>query len=378
MSTWGPSALTYRDTAVDMENAAAQGEMPLDEATRRLAFLLQRDLRGLLERERARADRGEQVQYDPVSRMATWETKRGEVIGRWYGEIIASYVIRDRILRWAWAGRSSISTLTHAEVISREGQVRDVAQLSMSVVGDLDEEDACTLARLGVLVARGEGMAIRRTDPKLDSKARQAAPFEEEIWFIGLFDSPRPREGETPDPSRYSVPPPPVLSRSSSQQETPPSPPTSRGSSPPGAPYRSLPPIREVYGPRSSPRPAPKAPDPERKIREPARSIFLPVATAVQNALAKAVPGYKQGLFVLTVDPEISAGSGEKRRLVVVLVANDASGMLRALDPSRELVEAAARMVETDRTDGNGPWRKLTARITPKPDGGATLNVDVL
>ena len=352
--------------------------MSLDEATRRLAFLLQRDLRRLLERERARADRGEQVQYDPVSRMATWETKRGDVIGRWYGEIIASYVVRDRILRWAWAGRSSISTVTHAEVIAREGQLRDVAQLSMSVVGDLDEDDACTLARLGVLVARGEGMTILRTDPKLDSKSRHSASFEEEIWFIGLFDSPRPREGDIPDPSRYSVPPPPAVSRSAPPQETPPAPSTARGSSPPGAPYRSLPPIREVYGPRSSPRPAPRSPEPERKIREPARSIFLPVATAVQSALAKSVPGYAQGLFVLTVDPEMSAGSGEKRRLVVLLVANDASGMLRALDPSRELVEAAARMVEADRTDGNGPWRKLTAHIKPKPDGGATLNVDVL
>jgi len=351
--------------------------MPLDEATRRLAFLLQRDLRRLLERERARADRAEQVQFDPVSRMATWETKRGDVIGRWYGEIVASYVVRDRILRWAWAGRSSISTLTHAEVIAREGQSRDVAQLSMSVVGDLDEEDAHTLVRLGVLVARGEGMAIRRMDPaKLDPRVGHTVGGEEEIAFIGLFDSPRPREGEIPDPSRYSVPP-PVTSRTSTVQESTPSPSGSRGSSPPGAPYRSLPPIREVYGPRSLPRAA-KAPESDRKVREPARGVFLPVAMAVQTALAKAVPGYQQGIFVLTVDAEISAGSGEKRRLVVVLVANDASGMLRALDPSRELVEAAARMVEADRTDGNGAWRKLTARVTPKPDGGATLHVDVL
>jgi hypothetical protein len=248
----------------------------------------------------------------------------------------------------------------------------------MSVVGDLEEEDAATLARLGVLVARGEGMAIRRLDPnRAEARARPSAMLDEEITFIGLFDSPRPRDGDIPDPSRYSVPPPPVAARTSIAQDTTPRPSGTRGSSPPGAPYRSLPPIREVYGPRSPPR-APKALEPERKIREPARSIFLPVATAVQSALAKSVPGYKQGLFVLTVDPEISAGSGEKRRLVVVLVANDASGMLRALDPSRELVEAAARMVEADRTDGNGPWRKLTARITPKPDGGATLNVDVL
>jgi hypothetical protein len=146
------------------------------------------------------------------------------------------------------------------------------------------------------------------------------------------------------------------------------------------APYRSLPPIREIYGPRSIKGTPPKASEPpeEKKIREPARSIFLPVATGVLAALTKAVPGFHQALFVLTVDPDVSSGAAEKRRLVVLLVANDASGTLRAIDPSRDLVELAARMVEADRDDGNGPWRKLSARIKPKPDGGATLNVDVI
>ncbi|MDF2697450.1 MAG: hypothetical protein K0S65_5833 [Labilithrix sp.] len=336
--------------------------MPLEEATRQLALLLHRDLRWLVERERARRDRGEEVRYDSVSGMATWETRRGDVIGRWYGEVMASYVLRDRILRWSWAGRSSISTATHAEVVAREGQSLGVAQLSMSVVGDLDEEDAATLARLGVLVARGEGVELRRD--------------EEEIAFIGLFDSPRPRE-ETPEPSRYSVPPPPSVHRSSPPSRTSTST-TGRGSSPPVAPYKSIPPIREVYGPRSTPRSVlPKAVEPEARIREPARSIFLPVATAVLAALARSVPGYQQALFVITVDSEASV-VGEKQRLVVLLAANDAIGVIRAIDPPSELVEAAARMVVADRRDGNGVWRKLSARITPKPDGGATLNVDVI
>lgn len=128
-----------------------------------------------------------------------------------------------------------------------------------------------------------------------------------------------------------------------------------------------------------SQRPRPSSP-PERKIREPARAIFVPVATSVLAALAKSVPGYQQALFVVTViHPESStAPEQRKRRLVVTLVAVDASGVLRALDPSHELVEATARMVEADQADGNGPWRKLSARITPKPDGGATLNVDVI
>ncbi|GEM_PF-2116895 len=382
--------------------------MPLDEATRRLAFLLERDLRRMTERERARAERGEVVHFDSVSRMATWETRRGDVIGRWYGEIVASWFPADRILRWAWAGRAPLATATHAETMFREGQARAVPQLSMSVVADLDEDDACTLVRLGVLVARGEGVLVVRS--------------EHDVVFVGLFDTPRPRDDLGSESSSYSVPPPAVTARAPSSSaptrdrrtSSPPAGPRSsppgapRRSSPPAAPYRSLPPITEIYEPRSTPksrgahrppassaegtpaasssegttpshRPQPSLP-PERKIREPARAIFVPVATSVLATLAKAVPGYQQALFVVTViHPESSAAPHErKRRLVVTLVAVDASGLLRAIDPSHELVEATARMVEADQADGNGPWRKLSARITPKPDGGATLNVDVI
>jgi hypothetical protein len=60
------------------------------------------------------------------------------------------------------------------------------------------------------------------------------------------------------------------------------------------------------------------------------------------------------------------------RRLVVQLVVVDAHGQLNALDPPIELVEAAAAL------GADARWRKLTARIAPKPDGGATLHVDVL
>ena len=52
-------------------------------------------------------------------------------------------------------------------------------------------------------------------------------------------------------------------------------------------------------------------------------------------------------------------------------------GILRALDPPVDVVEAAVSMVEADRREGNVHWRKLSARITPKADGGATLHVDV-
>jgi len=331
--------------------------MPLDEATRRFSFLLQRDLRRLAEKREEQAVRGETLTFDSVSRIATLETRQGESLSRLYGELLATYTPYDRILRWGWAGRASSAPATHGDVVFREGQARGVPQLAMSVVGDLEQEDAATLAMLGALVARAEGIHERRVGS--------------DVEFIGLFERPRPSDHDTA--SRFSVPPPPVAERSHS-------------SAPPPRAYRSMPPIREIYEPRtsasrppvaasgaSSPSTAPPPPA-VRKLREPSRSLFLPVANAALAALARGSKGYLQGLFVLTLDTE---GRGT-RRLMVQLVVVDTAGILRALDPPLDVIEAAAAMVEADRQDGNGTWRKLSARITPKQDGGATLHVDVL
>jgi len=287
--------------------------MPLDEATLQLELGLERELRVVREREVTRHDRGEVVLWDPVTRMVTWESRRGEVIGRWYGEVVASYVPRDRILRWSWAGRPSTAAASHAEAISREGGERGVSQLAMSIVAELSEDDAAQLARLGVIVVRGQGLHIERGDT--------------DIELVGLFDSPRPREVE-PAAGQFSVPPPVVA-------------------------LRSTPPARATVPPI--------------KIREPARAIFVPVATGVLSTLAKTAPAYRQAIFVITLDP-----------LHVSLTIVDGVGNLRSLDASQSLIDATSRMVAADRADGNGPWKKLTARIIPKPDGGASLAVDVL
>jgi hypothetical protein len=335
--------------------------MPLDEVSRRSVFLHQHDMRRLVEEDRARTTRREEVHYDAGTRMATWETNRGEVVGRWYGEVLASYVVFDHILRWAWAGRSSVETPTHVEIIPREASARSIPQLGMSVVGDLDEEEATMLVRLGALVAGAVGVHVLRSD--------------EGVSFIGLFDSPRPRDGE-PDPSRYSIPPPQVARTSVRPMSTPPAPSVSAPPSGPrrssAPPPRSLGSIREVYGPRSVR--GPRDSSPERSVREPTRSIFLPVATALLAALARSAAGFREAVFVLHVDGEPS----ELRTPIVVLVATDAKGQLVVVESGDALVQAAARLIEADRNDGNGPWRKLTARVTPKPDGGATLHVDVL
>jgi hypothetical protein len=354
--------------------------MPLDEATRRFAFLLQRDLRRITERREQHAARGDVLKFDSVTRIAVMQSREGESVHRLFGEILATYEPHDRILRWAWAGRSSSAPPTHGDVVFREGQSRGVPQLSMSVVGDLDFDDAKALVELGALVGRAEGVHERIVAGNTE--------------FIALFDRPRPSESVEPArESRFSVPPPPVAEKAADSK------------APPSRAYRSIPPIREIFEPRtgssppragsagSIPPPAPAAtstsspssraaspstPPVAKKLQEPSRTLFLPVANAALAALQRGSKSYLQGLFVVTLDREpLEASSSDKRRLVVQLVVIDAAGILRALDPPAEVVEAAASMVEEDRREGNGQWRKLSARITPKPDGGATLHVDV-
>lgn len=339
--------------------------MPLDEATRRFAFLLQRDLRRLAERREEAAARGEEIRYDSGTRIVELGSRRGEPVARLYGEVLATYAPYDRILRWAWAGRSSSAAPTHGDVVFREGQARGVPQLTMSVVGDLDRDDAKTLAELGALVARAEGLHERVSGS--------------EIELIGIFDRARPSDAsaEPARDSRFSVPPPPPVERNEPK-------------GPPARAYRSVPPIREIFEPRTaSSRPRSMGPGARTsspppaaavgKLREPSRALFLPVANAALSALTRGSKGYLQGLFVVTIetrDAREPGSSGTRGIVVVQLVAIDAAGILRALDPPSDVVDAAVAMVDADRREGNA-WRRLAARITPKPDGGATLHVDV-
>jgi hypothetical protein len=292
----------------------------MDANARKLAESLGSELAAVRRKAKARAERGEETRWDPLTRIVTWESRRGEVIGRWYGEVVATYVPKDRIVRWSWAGKS---TLSHAEIISRVGAEHGVPQLAHSLVADLDEAQALELVELGIVVAHGQGMLVVRGASELE--------------LVGLFDSARPREGESATRG-FSLPPPEAKTRSNSN------PPTAaaaaaaaRGSRPPGP------------------------------VREPARAIFVPVAHAVLEHVVKTAAGYKQALFVIRTDP-----------LEVSLTILDGDDLLRSLDAPRTVTETATRMVAADRADGNGPWRKLSARIVPKTDGGATLTVDVL
>jgi hypothetical protein len=319
---------------------------------------MQRELRRFAERGAARESGGQELQYDSIARLATYEQRGGGVVSRHFTELLATYSPDDRILKWAWAGKLPAAETSHVDLVFREGQARGVPQLTMSLVNEVDEVEAHKLASLGALVSRARGMHVRVKEGGVE--------------YIGLFDRSRPQPdlddaapfgSSTEEDQRYSVPPPVVEEKKEDKKEE------KKEEHRPA--YRSLPPIREIYEPRTRRSSAPPALKPV--VREPAREIFVPVATSALAALSRSSPGYKQGLFAVTIDED----ERKKRRIVVQLVALDAHGMLRVIDPPADLVDTTAKMIEADRSDGNGPWRKLHARITPKPNGGATLNVDV-
>ena len=115
------------------------------------------DLRDVAE---LRGLRSEELRFDSVAQRVTRQTKHGEIVGRWYAELLATYYLRDSIFRWAWAGTSS-SYSTYGERIFKEGQQREVPQLCMSVVGGVTPEDADVLTQLGLALTGGDAKEPR-------------------------------------------------------------------------------------------------------------------------------------------------------------------------------------------------------------------------
>ncbi|MCA9588502.1 MAG: hypothetical protein KC657_24465 [Myxococcales bacterium] len=308
--------------------------MPLDDATRRLRETLDAQVLDLRDVAELRGLRSEELRFDSVAQRVTRQTKHGEIVGRWYAELLATYYLRDSIFRWAWAGTSS-SYSTYGERIFKEGQQREVPQLCMSVVGGVTPEDADVLTQLGLALTGARDLFVEE-------------PGDGTVKFYGMYDSPRPSG------LHVSVPPPPVR----------------RASSPPASerPGRS----RSTTSPEG---PAAKrsAPPPADRPREPDRAAFFPVASLAHELLARDVPGFSQAVLTLTIDP-----AARQTRLMVQLAAVDAGGRLRAVDATRELLDAATELVTAERARGAGAWRKLEAHLAPKSDGGATLHVEVV
>jgi hypothetical protein len=100
-------------------------------------------------------------------------------------------------------------------------------------------------------------------------------------------------------------------------------------------------------------------------IRDPSRELFRPVAQLALGALMnRFTNGFHQAIVLVNVD----AVDGRLRFSVSILAADERHDLF-VLDPSRELLEAVGKLLSDDMREGNGRWRRLSARLTPTARG---------
>ena len=120
----------------------------------------------------------------------------------------------------------------------------------------------------------------------------------------------------------------------------------------------------------TTPKPPPSRPAPV-PIREPTRGVFIPVAQAVFADITSVIPGRVQQAVVI-----ITSKRDETHEFSIEVVAVDAKGYLRALEPTHRLRAVVAEMIMSDAQGGNGRWRRLVADIT-MASGEPTLRFEV-
>ncbi len=344
--------------------------MALSNKFRRLALLMEPDVQRMLERHAQRTAGNDSVRLDERSGIASYQRggallwqPRAEKIGEWSHELA--------LFRWYWAGvKFGEGPHRRLDVVHREGESYGLLELTTDTINIESAPDADLVAFLAGQLARADGV-LRAAQPDrvlyyalYDSKLSEA-PRGELLRDTAVTSGSERPAWMASESKAYSVAPPAGHNMTSLR--------------PGGA--RSMPALVEVSAddgfdippaPRTPLIQTPPPPPPLLlPVREPAREIFMPVAQTALGDLAASLPGFAQAMVVLRVD-----SANGKGRFFVQLVAVDPNGDLISLDPSRALLEAAAKMIADDARDGNGRWHKLAARLRPTARG-ASVDLDV-
>lgn len=382
--------------------------MSFDEKFRRAFELLQPEISRMLERQRAKISGYDDVKWDEASNEAAY-FRGGAAIWRPVAEPLARYTPDLGLFRWAWAGRALGHTAkARIDLAYREAHEMSIAEVQTDQVYCDSEKDAEAIAALGAQLARADGILkvsdgtrvafVALWDPAThvpghaDTAPRRARPSQAPPRDPGLDLTPYDRPLTTGPAFRPAVvgsarpsqtPPPGAAARRSVAMPGPPRMPTPIAPipvvaddpwdapyvpPPPAAPRESHEPVRESREPRERV----SAPSPALPVREPSPGVFRPVAQLVLGALSTAMPhGFREAMFLMSLD--VHEGKG---RFYVHLVASAPTGELFAPEPSRELLEATARMVTDDAREGNGRWRKLIAKLSAT-DQGVAVDLEV-
>lgn len=383
--------------------------MALANKLQRLVLLMEPDIQRMLEKQAQRTVGHDDVRWDERTGHASflrgggllWQP-RAEKIGEWSAEL--------GLFRWWWTGtRFGEHARTRLDAAYREGERYGLPELTTDPVAIDSIDDAEALARLAAQLARADGvLRIRNGDRAsfvalFDAKSESTRPAE--LAESRLRDTAVTRPSQRPawissDPLEQPTDRPPGFVPAAIGAPRRPfsvaPPPRHDASARGGLGVRSIPPLRPIdvlpdddgfdapripAPPRMPGAPTPTPPPPAgiasassaSPIREPSREIFMPVAQAALGDVASAVPGFGQALVVVRVEVDPSG----KGRFFVQLVAANQAGDLVALDPSRALLDAAAKLIADDARDGNGRWRRLSARLRPTPRG-ASVDLEVV
>lgn len=395
--------------------------MGLDAKVLRLAESLDGEIQRVIDKHRARIAGFDDAAYDEKNARVTF--RRGdEVLYNGLAEEIGT-LTHDGVFRWGWAERPGASKRTRVEVVkgdfdrfrleqlqAQEIKLDDKADVEKVVRIAMHFSHADTLyrnersnrtvflalfeaagltaprnripsERLGRRRESGEIPAIRRPlssnpdsqpmqsrPPIIAREEGNAAPRIETLAMpkrtlssgtvpvaaqAPISSRPNQLQVQTPPPASGRVvrvdPPSPSLAESSNR------PPPVRASSP------DL--LNTPKAPPSRPAPVP--------IREPTRGIFIPVAQAVFADITSVIPGRVQQAVVI-----ITSKRDETHEFSIEVVAVDAKGYLRALEPTHRLRAVVAEMIMSDAQGGNGRWRRLVADIT-MASGEPTLRFEV-
>lgn len=313
--------------------------MPIDERLRRLAKNAEPEIQRMLERHAAVTRGYDELQHNPELNVVGF-VRMGEMLFRAQTEHIGNYYPDIAMFRWAWALRPHTTGPTRLDAVMREGEAQGIEQLRANHISNIPEDDAMLVASVAAHIARAN--AILRV------------PEGEHFVFYALYEIPNPAR------AAFSVAPGAMASPSQSSETSLPA-----LFSDVTLPPQNVPPPAESG-------PVLARPSSDRPIREPGRLVLTPLAQQAAIDLARVMPTYTQALLVISVNRQEARG-----RFFVVLVASDAEGVMHALEPTSKTVEATANMIRTDSVDGNGPWRRLVLRFTPKPTGGAKLSIEI-
>lgn len=362
--------------------------MALSEKFRRLARLVEPDVQRMVDRHAQRVAGYDNARFDDRTGIVSYQHQgaliwqpRAEKIGEWSDDLA--------LFRWYWYGvRWGEGPQRRLDIVHREGESYGLVELVTDTVQVDSDAEAVAIAELAAQLARADGvLRVKQANRVLffalfDGKpsdapraegGRSTPPSQRPDWMTN-----DPHEQPTRDPRHFT--PAPIGSAKTFSVKPPPRHDSSVSMRPGGS--RTLAPARPVEVSAddgfdaipAAPPPLPRIPmpgAPRLPVREPARDIFMPVAQVALGEVASSLPGFGQAILVLRV--ESSQGKG---RFFVQLVALDSEGDLIALDPSRGLLDAAAKMIADDAREGNGRWSKLAARLRPT-ERGAKVDIDV-